>query len=190
MTYFIFLLIVLAGYHFVYESILAPSSRLALRIELLALRDRLGNLRMEHAGEFEDRHFQPLQDSINTLIVLLPRFGISTLVCVESEIKRNPELRRLAEARTLILDDCRFEDARQVRRASLEIASRALAINAGGWFVYVVPGMLVVATYLAAHFGVSRCIASILGRIKAVLSLPQSEIEKVQRLSPYMNSIA
>ena len=46
MEYIFFALVLVALYHFILEAILAPSARLKLRFELLALRDTLRNLKI------------------------------------------------------------------------------------------------------------------------------------------------
>jgi hypothetical protein len=109
MEYLFVVLIVFALYHFVYESILAPSERLKLRFELFELRDRLRALKVDHSDYLEDRHFHYLQDSLNSLICLLGRFDLATLSRIELEFQLDPELRRRSEMRTAILDDCQFD---------------------------------------------------------------------------------
>jgi hypothetical protein len=175
MAYFLVALLIVALYHFVYEAILAPSLRLKLRFELFVLRDRVRALRIESPGALQDKHFHYLQDSINTLIAVLARFDVATFERIEAEMKRNPELRRLVEERSRILDDCALEEAKGIRYASLRLASVALAVNSGGWFIYVVPPLAM----MAGWFGLSGCVSSFKRRIKAVLAIPQADINKV-----------
>lgn len=160
-----------ALYHFIYESILAPSWRLKLRVELFVLRDKVRALRIDHPEEFQDRHYHYLQDSINTLLVLLARFDLATLGRIEAEMKRNPELQKQSDERSLILDDCCLEEAKVIRYASLRIAFAALAVNSGGWFIYIVPPLSIV-------FGLKSYFSSFRRRIKAVVAIPQAEINK------------
>jgi hypothetical protein len=180
MEYALTALIVMAFYHFIYESIIAPSARLKLRFKLLALRDQLRSLKIASAHEFEDRHFSHLQDSFNRLIALLSRFDLATVHRVESEIERNPELKARAASRAAILDDCKVAEAQQIRVASLEIATQALAINSGGgWLVYGVPFLLLLFAHLAVYLGLSSWFSVLARRVKSVISIPEADIEKV-----------
>jgi hypothetical protein len=175
MEYLFVSLIVFALYHFVYESILAPSERLKLRFELFELRDRLRSLKIEYSECLEDRHFHYLQDSLNNLICLLTRFDMATLSQIELEIQRDPELRRRSEVRSATLDDCQLEEMKTIREASFRIATKALLINSGGWFVYVVPIFIGLALYLGL-----TCWASFLGRkIKAAISISEVDIRRL-----------
>jgi hypothetical protein len=175
MEYLFVVMVVFALYHFVYESILAPSERLKLRFELFELRDRLRALKIEHSEYLEDRHFDYLQDSLNSLICLLARFDMATLSYIELEIQRDPELRRRLEIRTAILDDCQFDELRGIRRASVRIAAKALLINSGGWFVSVVPIFVGLTLYL----GLTRWTSFVRRRIKAVISVSEVDIRKL-----------
>jgi hypothetical protein len=175
MGYFLVVLLVVALYHFICESILAPSMRLKLRVELFVLRDRVRSLKIESPESFKDRHFHYLQDSLNNLIALLARFDCATLARIEAEMKRHPEMRRHAEERSRTFDDCDLEDARVIRYESLKIASAALVVNSGGWLIYVIPPLAVVG----AWFGLSGYVSSFQQRIKAVIAIPQSDIRKV-----------
>jgi hypothetical protein len=171
MGYFLVAILVAALYHFIYESILAPSWRLKLRFELFVLRDKVRALKVDHGVAFQDKHYHYLQDSINTLLSLLARFDLATLGRIEAEMKRNPELQQQSDERSQVLDDCDLEDAKLIRYASLRIAIAALAVNSGGWFIYVLPP-------LSLALGLKRYFSSFRQRIKAVVAIPQSEINK------------
>ena len=174
MEYFLVTLLVIVLFHFVYESLLAPSLRLRLRFDLFVLRDRVRNLKIDNPKEFQDKHFHHLQDSINTLIALLARFDIATLSRIEAEMKSDPALKRRADERSRILDDCQLEEARKIRHQTLRLASVALALNSGGWFVYIVPTLAIVAVW----FGLSGYVSSFQGRIKTVIAIPETDINR------------
>ena len=177
MGYFLVTFLVVALYHFVYESIVAPSLRLKLRFDLFVLRDRVRSLKIENPEGFQDKHFHYLQDSINTLLALLARFDFATLSRIETEIKRDPAMQKRAEERSRILDDCQLEEARKIRHQTLRLASVALALNSGGWFVYIVPTLAIVAVW----FGLSGYVSSFQGRIKTVIAIPETDINSSRR---------
>ena len=142
MSYVILGFALLALFHFIYEGILAPSFRMKLRFDLCALRDELNRLKRDSGAAFDDERFCHLHDSLTALIATLHRFDVSTLLAVSQEIGRNPELREKVERRERMLDTCGVPELRDLRRRSLVIATRALAVNHGGWCIYGIPMVL------------------------------------------------
>ena len=168
MTYFILGLLLLAGWHFVYESILAPSFRLSLRYELFALRDELRKLKLSHGDELDERHYGFLQDSLNSMIAMLARYDLMTLSLVDREYSRNGEFRKRCEARAKVLDDCRIPDARAIRKRSVKIAVKAFVVNSGGWLVYVLPFVIGKVGY-----------EWLKSRLRLSISLSESDLRRV-----------
>jgi hypothetical protein len=154
-------------FHFFYESILAPSLRLQLRFRLFRLRDELRGLKIER-DELSDRHFRYLQDSINTLIRNLSRFDVVTLIRLEAKLRRNPRIRERSEARCAALDECDLADVRVIRRKCNEMGVAALAVNSGGWVIYILP-----LVFLLIGFSALK------RRITAVLSLSEKDFAKM-----------
>lgn len=167
MTTLIFFLFALALFHFVYESIIAPSIRLELRFELFKMRDELRQLKIEHSKSLDNKHFNYLQDSLNTLIANLYRFDIGLMASVTAELERDPELKERVEARSRIMDDCNIPRARALRHLSLRIAKKAFIVNAGGWAVFLVPVAIVSMGY-----------AQLKAVAKAVASMSEPELAK------------
>ena len=147
MSYLIAALIVIAILHLLFESIIAPSVRMKLRFELFSLRDDLRRLKADRDPSVSNRQFECLQESINVLIGVLHRFDGATLVAVEYELRRNPLLRTQVDARARILDGCTSRRARAIRARSVQLATAALAVNSGGWLIYVLPLLLLVVGY-------------------------------------------
>lgn len=172
MTTVILLLGALAAFHWIYESILAPSIRLDLRFRLFSLRDELRALKMDLDGDLKDKHFHYLQDSINGLIHMLNRIDIATLHAITRELERNPKLRHQIEVRTKTLDDCNIPEARDIRKRSLRIASRAFLVNTGGLWIYVLPVVAAIAGVAALRLQYKRY-------IKDFVSVPEPELQRV-----------
>ncbi|MEP7245690.1 MAG: hypothetical protein ABI885_18725 [Gammaproteobacteria bacterium] len=172
MSYLIVGLISAAYFHFLYESVLAPSFRLKLRFELFALRDELRRLKIERADCLDDTHFDFLQESLNGLIRILDRFSVATLIAVENGIRRNPCLEEQLEVRARILDDCEIPNVLSIRDRSLRIAARAVAVNNGAWAIYLGPATL-------PFLGLSK----LKKLIKASLSLPGAQLEEASTSS-------
>ena len=168
MTYLIMGLVILAGWHFVYESILAPSLRLSIRFELFALRDELRKLKLSHGSGLDEKHYSFLQDSLNSMIAMLHRYDLMTVSQVDREFSRNSEFRKRCEARAKVLDDCQIPEAKAIRKRSVKIAVKAFAVNSGGWAAYLLP-------FVIGQIGY----ASLKSKLRMSISLSESDIERV-----------
>ena len=129
----------LALAHFIYESILAPSWRLNLRYKLFTLRDELRALRGDRDVRLDEEHYLHLQDSINTMIAMLHRYDVVSIVFAELRYRRDPEFRKRVEVRATILDDCNAPQAQSIRRRSVDLIARAIALNSGMFCVPLYP---------------------------------------------------
>ena len=164
----IVILALLTLVHFVYESILAPSLRLEIRFELFKLRDELRFIKINLGNELDDKHYHFLQDSINTLIRNLYRFDLAIVTKAMIEVKRDKDLKKRVQERSLFLDDCTVAEARRIRNESINLAFRALRVNSGGWAVYFIP---VIATIV--------CYKYALAAGKALISMSEPDFRKV-----------
>ena len=173
MTYVILLLLALAFWHWIYESVLAPSFRQVMKLELRALQAELASLEGRSLDPRCRGAFQALSDSLGTLGLFMSRLDVVTLAAVEVEIRRNPGLRELAESRAALFQSCDVKVLRDLRNRSLRLAARAVAVNSGAWCVFVVPlvlartGMRGARRLVAAALVLSR---SDLGRLASNFS--------------------
>jgi hypothetical protein len=168
MSYLIIGLIFLAVMHFIYESIVAPSLRLRVRFELFSLRDELRALKVEHGDRLDDKHFNYLQDSINSIIFILPRIEIFTLAHIRQSVGKDARLNARLTERQKILDDCDIPEMGNIRKRSIDLSIDALGINSGMWVVYILPPMAL---------GAIR--KSIARWIKAFISLSEPDLQKI-----------
>jgi hypothetical protein len=170
----IIVLVALAVFHFVYESILAPSFRLSLRFRLFVLRDEVRQLKIECVRSLNDEHFVFLQDSINGLISILHRFDMASLFGVEFESRKDPEFLKQAEARSRMLDDCKIPRVREIGNQALKIAAEALFVNSGAWVVlFFGPWVVALIGYSEAKKRI-RIFASLTGQDFKRISPPDS----------------
>jgi hypothetical protein len=158
----------LAMTHFVYESILAPSWRLSLRYRLSALSDEARSLKENHWDTLADEQCMYLQDSINTMIAMLHRYDVAAIVSVELRYRRDPEFRERVDARAMVLDDCGTPQARSIRRRSVRLIARAIAVNSG---------MLCAPLYPLALMGVG--LATLQKCLRKFAALSRRELETV-----------
>ena len=129
MTYVILLLLALAFWHWIYESVLAPSFRQVMKLELRALQAELASLEGRSLDPRCRGAFQALSDSLGTLGLFMNRLDVVTLAAVEVEIRRNPGLRELAESRAALFQSCDVKVLRDLRNRSLRLAARAVAVQ-------------------------------------------------------------
>ena len=178
MIYIIASVLLLAVFHFVYESIIAPSMRLELKHRLFALRDRLRRLKLAARDDLDDRHFHYLQDSINGLIRALDHLDLALLHRLRSARLHDATLTSRVDSRSRILDECRIPEAVEIRGKTFRIAIEALAVNSGAWIVYLVPLLVAAAGYAE----VKRLIGS-------VISMPPPDLLRLaSRVSPRANA--
>lgn len=170
MMYFVFGMVCAALFHFIYESILAPSFRLELRFELFKLRDEVRLLKIDNLSsnanepEFVDRHYGYLQDSINSLISILCRYDLAAIWTITSQINRDEALRERVAARARLLDNCELPTVLSMRKRQLDIAGKALAVNSGPMLLLLLAPALALRGYKAVH-------GKIRGEIKTSLTV-------------------
>jgi hypothetical protein len=110
-----------------------------LLLRLFALRDELHDLKVRGGASYAEQQFIALNESLSALISSLERFDIAMLAAVEREVRRNPVLRSRAEAHASLLDASETPVVQDIWRRSLHLAATAVAVNSGGWCVFVVP---------------------------------------------------
>jgi hypothetical protein len=72
------------------------------------------------------------------------------------------KIRRIAN----LIANCPVHGVSQIRYQSLKLLALAFAVNSGGWGIFVVPGL-----------GLYWCASRVKASIKALLSLPQRELD-------------
>lgn len=134
-----------AFWHFIYESILAPSRRFKIRLQLFALRDDFRRKLIEDNDAAGDEAFADIEDSINTTISLCSSISPGLVVDVKRAIGRDPHLRKAIEARRNQLDQCRVVGAQELRKKCGRLVRDAFLVNVTGWSILIVPLILLYA---------------------------------------------
>lgn len=165
MEYLIIGLFVAALFHFVYESVVAPSLRTQLRFDLSSTQDELRSLKSSLGEKLDERYFEQVQATVNAFVSLLDRFDAATLIAFKMEKSRNRELRERCERSVQAIQDCTLQEARNLQRRIAWIAARTIAVNNGAWMVFVLPAALVLV-----------CYRRLKNLIYGLLSLPEKEL--------------
>lgn len=168
MSTFFIALAALAAIHFIYESILAPSLRFELRLKLFALRDELRILKQKHAEAVSDEIFRDLQGSLNATISRLNLIDVTILKTAHERFENDEKLRRKSERFDQLISDCAVPEVETIRQKHLKLIGRALLINTGGWFVYLIP--IFIAIFYAGR---------VMAQLKPVFALPENDINKI-----------
>jgi len=144
------ILIIFAGFalwHYCYESFFAPTARMALRHRVFAYRDRLRTLMIDEPHVADDEIFSYMQDSLNNAILYLHEFHPSDAVAVDRAIRNDVLLRTQVERRLAALDECESTEIQEIRQGLRDTMRSAMAANAGGWLVWLLPVLLCFAVH-------------------------------------------
>jgi len=169
-------LAILTFIHFVYEGILAPSFRAKLRLDFFKLRDDLRDLKIARKNELSDEVFRDLQDGINGAVVRLNQIDFGLLKKAHDAFERDEKLQKSVARRNAMFDACAVGEVKEIRQRYFELLDRALMINSGGWFPYLVPIALALIFADTAR-----------NSIKNVFTLPENDLN---RIAPPLMSVA
>lgn len=134
-----FILILLATYHFVYESILLPTFRLNLRYKLFDLRDRLIQLRADKENKANEIYFDQLERNINTTIKHMPIMTISLIRESEAFYKSHPEIENEIQKKIKAFDSLEDNELKIIQRKTVHYGIQSFIYNSGAWIVYLLP---------------------------------------------------
>lgn len=166
MSYLFLALLLLALFHFAYESIVAPTFRLQIRHQLFELSEDLKLLKQRHQRKEGEKIFHYLQDAVNNLSNTINRFEVVEVAQAITRVEKDKELRQRLEARVKALDSCEVPEIKALWKKIAKRAIKIIEVNSGGWFFYLVP---------IALFNV--CLKKLHQIAKALVSLPSSYLE-------------
>ncbi len=165
---FIFLILCLyALLHFIFESIVAPSARFNIRLDLFALRDEARRLRIK-SPEIGDEAFGVVQDGLNAAIKYLYEIDILILVHCDVMVNRDKRFKERVEKRRAVVMATNSSELIYITNQLRKKVESAALINNGGWLLYVIP-------ILFAALVLKRACAPIF----SVLYLSNHELEKI-----------
>ena len=131
-----YILIVLAVWHFVYETILLPSIRWNLRNELFALRDRLRNVVIEKQ-KYDKTVFDLVHNVLNNYINRLHWVDLRFEFKFREILKNNPAIRKEVEQNLQKIEESKNQEIKAVFNQTKSILCRAFAANIGGFLFYL-----------------------------------------------------
>ena len=157
----IWILLAVAGLHYIYEGIILPVIRLHFRYRLFAIRDQVRRLQDDRIS---DQLYQYMQENVNNAIALLPRITFSFIKDSENYLKENPNLSNRIERRAQAFVECEAEVVRDIHYNTYKIVLLALGANCLGLIAYILP-----------IFFIGIAIAKIKETVKRIISVPENE---------------
>ena len=167
MSILLFLFVVLALWHFIYEGVLLPSIRLNLRNRLFRLRDELCR-HGAHSDFVDIVAFKLVLSGMDNCLGKLQWIDLSLPVGFQKKVQENPELLVRLEERRNMLASSQDEKLKDIFRRANSLLEYAFLANSGAWFVYLLP--------IAFVF---LFIGHISKQIEELLMLPSSAVSKV-----------
>jgi hypothetical protein len=130
---------------FVYDVFIAPNIRRSLTRKLVALRADTILLKAEYVDSAAYLDCLTLQESIEFMIHKLRRISLSSWLFVERESRRSPGFLTKAQVRARTLDESTVPRIRAIREQTLDIATKALAVNSPAWAPLLIAPSIVAA---------------------------------------------
>ena len=143
LTYVILGLGAIALWHFIYDGIILPSIRWALRNRLFELRDRIRMLAIKDEVQNCEEAYCFVHDSVNVFLTRLHLLTISQAVEISRAIARDAKLRSRIQKRIDMIERCQNQEITDAFQKMDCVLRIALIANSGTWFLYVIPAFVV-----------------------------------------------
>lgn len=141
-----YILIFIAMWHLVFESVVAPMMRMHYRNQLFALRDDLRRAWISDQDK-DDELYIFMQEWINNAIGYLHKMNFSFILALYREINNNAGLKRQSKNRLAVLVESKMEVTHKIVNQTVVVIHRAAFINSGGWLYLIVMVLPFVLAY-------------------------------------------
>ena len=182
MASFIFILVLCAFWHFIYEGVITPSYRYSTRFKLFALRDKLRAVKIEKNNELNDDVFIYMDSSLSSIINYLSDISIYSFYEVNKAVKSNTKLMQLINNKRTLINDCQLVEIREIKKQIIIITLKTLIVNSGGVVFYLIPvalPLLILLGIVALLFSlVFKCKKWVLQKIENLSFAPEQQFEK------------
>lgn len=148
LVYALLLFAALMAWHYVYETIIAPTIQFFIRNRLFALRDEL--LRLMIDGQIHEVAFDHMENSLSIAIAVQEEVSPFDLRDHERTMAQNEGYRQQVAQRRKNLDAHSNDAIRSVEARLVNLLSGALATNSGAWAPYLL--MLILPLFFLKYF--------------------------------------
>jgi hypothetical protein len=135
----IFILILLAGYHFVVESLIVPVLRMQVRNQLIRLRDDLIYYKIQ-SNEINHKTFTDLNVLISTTANHLDKISLFNFIFRTKRV----ELDKHRETEKEILSFQKNEETKRIFEWTMNSFMKAALVNSFAWILYISPIFIVI----------------------------------------------
>ena len=139
MAMLIFIAVLLAAWHLVYGLVIAPSFHLSLRYKLYELKEELRVLKNKKGKLISDDLFEQTEGAIDWAVEHSSAVSIPIMIKIKKRIESSNELRREADKREKLINDCKVDEIKDISNKTIEYIQKSILINSGGWAVYLLP---------------------------------------------------
>lgn len=170
----------LAIVHFIYQGIMLPSIRLALRYRVFELRDKLRKLAINNNVGLDTKAYEYMQEAINVTTTFLYRFDLKLALDVHQAFKQNPSLYELAENRHMIIKSCKSQELHRIDSSLKRILALVLLANSGGFIFFLIPLLLLISAVLSAiHQFKKQVWDRVRDFVASMMCVPEKEVSEL-----------
>ncbi len=134
-------LAILAGWHYLWDAIAAPSIRTNLRFKLFGLRDEVRQL-LASSSEDDRGCLDLLHSTLNSAIRLLPGLRLTSFFKYFMALRDDKDLHAKIEERIASINSASNPRVKELHAMAANAVYRALLTNSGGWLFIVAPLVL------------------------------------------------
>lgn len=139
MKILLLLITIFAIYHFVWESIIAPTERLALRNRFFVIRDQLREHEAGGIHRADMPAYRVVHDSVNAMINRIAYLTAHNMVQMDVAYRHDEEFRARVTERKAVMERCEDAVVKDAFRQASKVVREAVLVNGGGWAIYMLP---------------------------------------------------
>ncbi|MCI5764018.1 hypothetical protein [Actinobacillus porcinus] len=177
MTGLLYVIIALALGHLVYESIIAPNKRMALRAELLMIQMELHQMDIEELNENDKVVYHMINESVANLMTRLPKIDISLIFEMKKQYENDAKLRERLEKRHKMVLATENSELKSLLNQSQSVISNAFKANSGAWVMWIIPIAAVSIVMVSVQEFASGIITATSKQIRKLIPSPDIEDE-------------
>ncbi len=182
MTILFLIFLVLVVYHFVVESIIAPSERSKIRLELFALRDQIRMAKIEYGHNFDNELYDHLQSHTNKSIHMLHHHNIvGAWQAIRSMATKDDLYKRVIERQNRfndLLENTAVQGLEDIHGKTMWELFKGFLFNSLGWLPYVSIPLLIGAFVLFATSMFASARKRFSNAATGLLEMPDGEFRR------------
>ena len=147
----ILIFIGIALFHLVYEGIILPSLRFQYRFEYFKLRDDLRDLKFQYGDKLSDAIFNDVDETLSKMIFHIHNISFGLFYKAQRMINKDKELEVYLNKKMELINNCKIDELHKILDKSSILSIKLCVFNQGGWLIYILPIILIAATYKSLY---------------------------------------